>query len=233
MPPILVVLALLAGGTWVFVELAEEVGEEAGGLTFDERVLLALRTPEDRSDPLGPPWVERLMRDITALGGVGVLTLFVLAIIGYLLLTDRARAALFLAVAVGGGMLLALGLKALVDRPRPDIVPGVEPIYTASFPSGHSMMSAVVYLTLAALLARTQDRTRVRAYLLGLATLLALLVGLSRVYLAVHWPTDVLAGWTAGAVWALLSWTVMRYLQRRGITEEPGDDEPGADRGSA
>ena len=76
------------------------------------------------------------------------------------------------------------------------------------------MMSAVVYLTLGALLARSQPRKRLKAYFLLVAAFLTLIVGVSRVYLGVHWPTDVLAGWTAGAVWAILCWLAARRLQR-------------------
>ncbi len=115
-------------------------------------------------------------------------------------------------------------LKQLFSRPRPDLVPHESFVYTASFPSGHSMMAAVTYLTLGALLARVQPRRQVKAYLLVLAALVTLLVGISRVYLGVHWPTDVLAGWAAGAIWALLSWLVARWLQRRGQVEPDADE---------
>ncbi len=158
-------------------------------------------------------------RDFTALGGVAVLVLISLSALGYLLLARRYRAALFASIAVPGGMLLSTVMKMGYDRARPDLVPHETMVYTASFPSGHSMMSAVTYLTLAALLIRVQPALRLKAYLLIMATLLTLLVGVSRVYLGVHWPTDVLAGWTAGAAWAALCWLVMRWMQRRGQVE--------------
>jgi undecaprenyl-diphosphatase len=106
-----------------------------------------------------------------------------------------------------------------VQRPRPDIVPHIVYASSTSFPSGHSMMSAVTYLTLGALLARSQARKRLKAYFLLLAAFLSLIVGVSRVYLGVHWPTDVLAGWTAGTVWAMLCWVATRWLQRRHTLE--------------
>jgi undecaprenyl-diphosphatase len=124
--------------------------------------------------------------------------------------------------------LLSSGLKELFDRPRPDLVPHAVQVYTASFPSGHAMLSAVAYLTLGALLARVQAQRRVKAYLLGVSVLLAVLIGVSRVYLGVHWPTDVLAGWCVGAAWAMFCWTVALWLQRRGKVEGDAMGEPGA-----
>jgi undecaprenyl-diphosphatase len=223
---VLATLALAAAAVWVFAELADDV-LEGETHAFDEWVLLALRSAGDRSDPLGPSWLEELMRDITALGSTGILTFVTLAVAGFLALDRKSHAALFLMVAVGGGMLLSTGLKMGFDRPRPDLVPHGAIVYTASFPSGHSMLAAVVYLTLGALLARVQPRRVLKLYLLGLAILLTVAVGMSRIYLGVHWPTDVLAGWTVGAAWALFCWAAALWLQRRGQVESPGPD-PGA-----
>jgi undecaprenyl-diphosphatase len=153
-----------------------------------------------------------------------VLTFVTLAVAGFLILQRKAHAALFVALAVGGGMLLSTLLKMGFDRPRPDLVPHGAVVYSASFPSGHSMMAAVAYLTLGALLARVQPRRRLKLYLLGLAILLTVAVGVSRVYLGVHWPTDVLAGWALGAAWALLCWAGALWLQRRGQVESEGPD---------
>ncbi|MFG6157692.1 phosphatase PAP2 family protein [Halomonas sp. 1390] len=210
----LLCILVLSGGIWGFIELADDVSE-GDTQSLDETLLLSLRNPVDHTDPLGPGWVEELGRDFTALGGVGVLVLVVLVALGYLLLARRYRAALLAAVAVPGGILLSTIMKAGFDRPRPDLVPHDSIVYTASFPSGHAMMSAVTYLTLAALLIRVQPELKLKAYILGVALLLTLLVGISRVYLGVHWPTDVLAGWTAGAAWAALCWLAMRWMQRR------------------
>jgi undecaprenyl-diphosphatase len=226
-PAALLVLALVAGGIWLFLWLADLV--ESGTVeTFDERVLLAFREPDDRAQLLGPQWLEVTVRDITALGGVAVLSLVTITVIVYLLLTRRARTALFVLAAVSSGALLTFWLKEAFGRERPTLVPDVDLVRGAAFPSGHTMMATVTYLTLAALLAGTQERRRVRAYLIGSATLLSILIGISRVYLAVHWPTDVIAGWAAGAVWALLGWMVLRRFQQRGVTEEPGDGTPGS-----
>lgn len=221
----LVLLLLVFGGTWSFIELADEVGERSTQ-EIDRAVILAMRTPDDLSDPIGPHWVEEIGRDFTALGGNGYLTLLTLAVVGYLYLDKKPHAAWLVVVAVGGGLLLSTGLKELFDRPRPDLVPHGSYTYTASFPSGHSMLSAVTYLTLGALLARLQSRRVIKVYLLGVALVLTLLVGVSRVYLGVHWPTDVLAGWSAGAAWAILCWTVARFLQRRGQVEEEPEEPP-------
>jgi undecaprenyl-diphosphatase len=215
---VLVLVAVLAGVLWCFAELGENVvqGETR---SFDETVLLALRSPGDRSDPIGPKWFEELARDFTALGGVGVLTCLTLGIAGFLTLQGKRRTMIFLLISVGGGLLLSTLLKHAFDRPRPDLVPHGSLVYTSSFPSGHSMMAAVTYLTLAALLMRTVAGRRVKMYLLVLALLLMVCVGISRVYLGVHWPTDVLAGWTVGAAWAIICWLAARWLQRRGHVE--------------
>jgi undecaprenyl-diphosphatase len=221
---VLAALALAAAALWGFVELAGEV-HEGETHAFDERILLALRNATDRSDPLGPGWIEELMRDVTGLGSTGVLTFVTLAAAGFLALDRKSHAALFVVAAVGGGMLLSTLLKMGFDRPRPDLVPHGALVYTASFPSGHATLSAVVYLTLGALLARVQPRFVLKLYLLGLAILLTVTVGVSRVYLGVHWPTDVLAGWAVGAAWALLCWAAALWLQRRGQVE-PADPDP-------
>ena len=217
-------MAVLFGGAWSFVELADEV-MEGETRSFDEAVLLALRNPADRTDPLGPSWVEEMGRDFTALGSMAVLTLITIGALGYLLLSRRSRIALFTLVAVSGGMLLSTLLKMGFDRPRPDLVPHESIVYTASFPSGHSMMSAVTYLTLAALLNSVQPSQRLKAYLLIVAIVMTVLIGVSRVYLGVHWPTDVLAGWAAGAAWAALCWLVAHYMQHRGKVEQPAEAE--------
>ncbi len=214
----LAALLLAAAGVWMFVEIADEVfeGETA---SVDEQLLLALRAPNDTSDPLGPPWVEDIARDVTGVGGAGILTLLTLASAGFLLIQRKSHLAAYLLAAVAGGTIVSTLLKLGFDRPRPELVPHGQIVYTSSFPSGHSMLSAVVYLTLGALLASGQTNLRVRAYVIGLAVFVTVLIGMSRVYLGVHWPTDVLAGWTAGAAWALLCWALAERLRRRGRVE--------------
>ncbi len=216
---ILIALVVLAAGIWGFVEIADEV-REGDAISLDRTILLLFRNPADPSDPLGPIWLESAVRDITALGGVTVTTLMTLGAAGFLLLSGKRGAALFVVVSIAGAALLSFGMKLGFERPRPDLVPhGVE-VYTASFPSGHATGSAATYLTLGALLARFQSRRRLKVYLLSIAVLLTVLIGLSRLYLGVHWPSDVLAGWTLGASWALLCWLVAWQLQRRGKVED-------------
>jgi undecaprenyl-diphosphatase len=209
-------LALLVFGLglFAFLYLAGEV-IEGETLRFDTWLLLALRVPGDTTDPLGPAWIEEMFRDFTALGGVGVLSLLTLISVGYLWLMGQRRVALFLLFAILGGLLLSSMLKSGFDRPRPDLVSHGSHIYTSSFPSGHSMLSAVVYLTGGALLAIVQSAHRVRVYLVSCSILTTLLVGVSRVYLGVHWPSDVLAGWAAGAAWAAACWLVAQWLHER------------------
>src|SRR5262245_47104015 len=207
-----------AAALLAFAKLADAVGE-GGTRAFDERILLALRTPGNLADPIGPRWVEEMMRDFTALGSTGVLILVVLAVCGFLVMTRKGFAALTVLIAVCSGVLLSQTMKWAYARPRPELVPHGAEVYTASFPSGHSMMSAIAYLTLGALLARTQSSRSTKAYILTVAVILTLLVGASRVYLGVHWPTDVLAGWTLGGVWALACWLAMLWLQTRGQVE--------------
>jgi undecaprenyl-diphosphatase len=201
-----------------FIKLADAVmdGRTRG---FDERLILALRTHGNPADPIGPIWFEEMMRDFTGLGSTGVLSVMVLAAIGFLTMTAKRHAAATVLASVVGGVLVGQTMKWAFARPRPDLVPHGAEVYTASFPSGHSMMSAVVYLTLGALLARTQASPAVKAYILTVCVLLTALVGVSRVYLGVHWPTDVLAGWALGGLWALLCWSAMLWLQRHGQVE--------------
>jgi undecaprenyl-diphosphatase len=214
----LAALLLAAAGAWMFVELADDVleGETA---SVDERLLLVLRVPNDTKDPVGPPWIEDIARDVTGLGGAGILTLLTLASAGFLAIQRSTHLAVYLLAAVTSGTIVSTLLKLGFDRPRPSLVPHGQIVYTSSFPSGHSMLSAVVFLTLGALVASGQTDMRMRVYLIGLAVFLTVLIGLSRVYLGVHWPTDVLAGWTAGAAWALLCWALAEQLRRRGRVE--------------
>jgi undecaprenyl-diphosphatase len=214
--PVLAALALGGAAAWAFIEIADEVleGEVAA---LDRDVLLLFRGADGA--PLGPGWVQEMLRDITALGGTAVLALMTVAVAGYLLLDRKRYAALAVLVAAIGGQALSTLLKLGFDRERPDLVPHGMDVYTSSFPSGHSMMAAVTYLTLGALLAGVHASWRLKGYFVALAVSITALVGVSRIYLGVHWPSDVLAGWSVGVGWACLCWGVMRALQREGKVE--------------
>lgn len=210
---------VLAGCLWVFIEIAGMVMSGGTG-AVDEKLLLLFRTADDLTDPIGAHWVEELMRDITGLGGVGILTFFTLISAAYMLLIKKPKMALFIVVAIVSGTLLSFALKYGFDRPRPDLVPHGSYVYTHSFPSGHSLMSALVYFTLGTLLSRIESRKRVKVFLLAIATLLTVSIGISRVYLGVHWPSDILAGWTVGIFWSILSLMVAASLQSSGNIEQ-------------
>ena len=214
----LLALLLAAGLLWGFAELAGEIAD-GGTHGFDESLLLALRVPGDPADPIGPPAVETVMRDLTALGGFAILLLVALTALTVLVLKGQPRSAVLLAAAVAGGQALSSATKGLFDRPRPDLVPWGTDALTASFPSGHATMAAATWLTLAAMLARAEPRRPLKALYLGLAALVVAAVGVSRVYLGVHWPSDVLAGWSLGTAWALLCYTVAQALDRSGRIE--------------
>lgn len=199
---------------WIFLDLAEDV-PEGGYQKTEERVMLAFREPGNLSHLKGPEWTADAMRDITALGSGTVLTLGTIFVVAYLALGRNWRRALFVLIAVLGGHLLSLWLKALSERPRPTIVPHLADVDSWSFPSGHSMSSTIVYVTLAALLSRIVKQRRQKLFLLSAALLLSFLVGVSRVALGVHYPTDVLAGWTAGIAWALLCLAIDGWLISR------------------
>lgn len=210
----LLLVLLVAGGVWGFVEIADEV-REGEAKRFDTAVMQAMRTGEDYGDPVGPEWFEDMARDITALGSFAVLGLATLLTAIGMWLQGYRRTALVTVVAIVGALGLNQALKALFDRARPDLVPQMARVVTASFPSAHAMLSAVVYLTLGALVSQVQVRRRVKGYVIACSVLLALLVGTSRVYLGVHYPTDVLAGWAIGAAWACLGWAVAVWYRRR------------------
>jgi undecaprenyl-diphosphatase len=211
---VLLAAMITAGGAYGFVELTE-IARETTPHAFDTRILLAFRTPGQPDNPIGPFWMEEAVRDMTSLGSAAVLIFFTAVVIFYLMIVRKSAAALFVFVSVAGGQLLSSVLKLGVDRPRPELVSHLADVHTLSFPSGHAMMSAVTYLTLGALLARIMPSTALRIYVLGVAVLATFLIGASRVYLGVHWPSDVLAGWCAGAAWAMLCWLAAHMLLRR------------------
>jgi undecaprenyl-diphosphatase len=201
----LVLLSALGvvGGVLSFAAIADEM-REGETQALDQRTLLWFRQADDLGRVIGPPWVGEAARDLSALGSIAVLILLVLLLAGFLLLSRRRRAAGFVILAPATGALLCYLLKDVFDRGRPDLGPRLDMVIFASFPSGHSMLSAIVYLTLGGLLAQMVRPRRLKAYALASAMLLAFLVGMSRIVLGVHYPTDVLAGWAAGLAWTFL-----------------------------
>jgi undecaprenyl-diphosphatase len=224
--PLLAIL-LLGAAAWVFIEIADEV-LEGEAIPFDETLLLALRTVADPAVPRGPVWLQEAVRDITALGGYTILTVVTVATAAYLWMARQGRVALFVLAAATGALFWVVLFKLGFDRPRPELVPHIMAAPTPSFPSGHSASAAAVYLTLGALLARFQTRRRLRLFFVGLAVAITVLVGFSRVYLGVHWPSDVVAGWTLGGGWAVACWLAASWLRRRHVLPETADQaEPG------
>jgi undecaprenyl-diphosphatase len=217
---VLIAVLTLVVGVLGFFLLAGTVSV-GGTQRLDERLLLALRHTDDPAVPLGPPALGEAARDLTAVGGVAFLLIVTGAVAAFLLLCRKHHALWLMLATVVGGMLLNAGLKRVIDRPRPTVVKHLSYVDSKSFPSGHSMLSAVVYLTLGSLLARMVRPVRLKLYFVAVALLLTFLVGLSRVYLGVHYPSDVLAGWAAGLAWAVLCWLLARRLQREGAVEKP------------
>jgi undecaprenyl-diphosphatase len=203
-----------------FVKIAEEVSE---GETqqFDERVLQMLRRTDDRQLPIGPLWLVQVAQDITSLGSPTLLVCAVLLVASYLALERKRHAMWLVAFAAAGAGLISMALKNTFGRPRPGIVPHLVIVSSQSFPSGHSILTAAIYFTLGALLASVAARRGTRGYLLTVTMLIPFLVGVTRVYLGVHYPTDVLAGWCIGLAWAAACWLVAHHLQRRGVVETP------------
>ncbi|MGB3338170.1 MAG: phosphatase PAP2 family protein [Devosia sp.] len=219
--PLLAILAITSGLILAFLQIADEMIE--GEMeAFDQAILMAFRDPADLDRVIGPVWVHEMVRDITALGSFSLLGLIVLAVCSYLYLARMRSAAIFVLISVVSGTALSTVLKMGYNRPRPELTTMSEQ-FTASFPSGHAMLSAVTFLTLGALLARLAPNHRLRVFSICGALLLTLLVGLSRLYLGVHYPSDILAGWCLGSAWALICSSVALVLQRRGTVDAPAD----------
>jgi len=201
------------------LKLASEVSE-GDTLALDKAILIAVRGATD-GHSLASNTLRRLMLDVTTLGNNGLLAMVALLAVGFLIAAGKGRLGTLLGAGILIGSAASAVLKLAYDRPRPDVVAHLVSVDTASFPSGHAMNAAVVYLTMAVLLARGQKRHGARIYILGVGVMLTLLIGLSRIYLGVHWPTDVLVGWIFGASWAALIAYAGAKLQHRGAVEQP------------
>jgi undecaprenyl-diphosphatase len=199
------------GPVWGFLALMGEV-REGETSRIDSRILLGFRHSTDLATPVGPRWLQEAARDVTALGGTTVLTLVVVLSAILLWLHRRRAQAIVFVIAVLGGDLLAEAIKVLIGRTRPELVPHLDLVYSSSFPSGHSAMSPIVYFTLAGLVAAGEGRRAQKALLLGVSVVMVLAIGVSRVYLGVHWPTDVLAGWALGTAVAVLATLALHFF---------------------
>lgn len=227
---LLVAMLATVASAWTFGWVASEVGE-GDTQPIDEAVVWALREPHRPDAIAGSTTLGQLARDVTALGSVPVLVLVTVAVAGFLALSHLYRSLLLVLSAAIGGTVWTFLLKELFARERPRVYAEAV-VSTASFPSGHSALSAVIYLTLAALLARLVERRRLRVYVVSVAALTTFLVGVSRVALGVHYPSDVLAGWTLGLAWALFCWVCMALLQRRGQVETVAEAHDAAHAGT-
>ncbi|MBR7618434.1 phosphatase PAP2 family protein [Phenylobacterium sp. 20VBR1] len=208
-----------AAAIWGFFNIASEM-VEGDTTAMDQHLLLMLRQPGNLSDPIGPRWVEESMRDVTALGGFTFLTLATIVAVLLFSFHGKRRQAWILAGTVLAAQVSSEVLKTFYDRPRPTLVPHGSFVYTQSFPSGHSALSAAVFLTLATLIASVEKRASSKILIYVLALLVTVAVGFSRVYLGVHWPSDVLAGWSLGATWAFGAWIVLEWMRSRDVSRE-------------
>jgi undecaprenyl-diphosphatase len=207
---LLVVVSALAG----FAALAGEV-MEGDTAAIDRRLLLAFRVPGHLADPVGPRWLQESARDITALGGFTVLSMISIGAAVALVAQRRIRQATVFGASVVIAQVVGEAVKQVADRPRPDVVSHLDLVYSSSFPSGHALMSPVVYLTLAGVLAASLRERSEKILLICSAAALVVLIGVSRVYLGVHWPTDVLGGWILGCLIAFCAtWTIGRTPAR-------------------
>lgn len=208
----LAALLVITLGIMTFIEVADDM-TEADGQAFDQAVLHWVQPVP--GDPRGPWWLHEAAADLTSLGGISVLTLFAAIAFTFLMIQRKRLSAALLVIGLTGGVTLSEGLKALFERARPPAAFQAVETLNASFPSGHALLSTVFYLTLGVMLTRAFRQKRLKAFVLGAAILIALLIGLTRVYLGAHWASDVMAGWSVGAAWAMALWLVAYAVQRR------------------
>lgn len=210
---LLVAAIFVACCGYCFIQLADEVNE-GDTQTIDEWILQSLRRADDPSVPIGPAWIREASLDVTALGSPIILVLVLFGVTGYMWLHRQFEMILLTVLVTSTGSLATLVLKHFIGRDRPTVIPHLREVITPSFPSGHSMLSAVVYLTLGILLMQILHGRATKLYCLAWAMLITFLVGVSRIYLGVHYPTDVLAGWMAGMAWAVGCWTAFQLWLR-------------------
>jgi undecaprenyl-diphosphatase len=187
---------------------------------FDSNILLAMRHGTAHGAAIGPVWLKQAMVDITAMGGETVLVIVVTITAGFLAAKRHwLTMALVLGGTISGSIAVAIA-KGLIGRARPALTDHLVQVTSASFPSGHAANSAIIYLTIAFLIVQIVEERRARIYILATAAVLVTAIGFSRVYLGVHWPSDVLAGWSFGTLWALAWWALGAWarLRRAGVS---------------
>lgn len=194
-------LGLLALLGW----LCREVWEQRS-FRFDTTLLLWLHAGAH-------PLLDRLMLSLTRLGDPGMVLPVVLAALGWFLWRGQRAEALMLLVASAGALALNVGMKLQYARPRPALWPPLIRETSYGFPSGHALGSLVIYGYLAVLFGLRYPSQARRIHLV--ATLLILLIGLSRLYLGVHYPTDVLAGYAVGVLWLVICVAGLKRMRRR------------------
>lgn len=222
-------LAVIAAAVLFFIEIADEMTEGEAHV-FDMAVLQTLHPDTaNPADPIGPKWLDHAAADLTAIGSVSVLAVLALLVASFLVLQRKRLEAGIIAVAFAGALTISQLLKEFFNRERPPEIYRASEILNASFPSGHALLSTVVFLTLGAMLAQAAKGRALRIFVMSAAIVLALIVGVTRVYLGVHWTTDVLAGWSVGAAWATACWLAGRWLKQRGkgnSQAQPAGNEP-------
>lgn len=220
---LLVGATLAIGLTIAFAKFASRV---VSGRTqaFDDAVMTFIGNHQY-------PAVTSVMLEITMLGtGTVVMTMALIAAV-FLWLNAHKHSATLLAIATGGGVVLNGLLKAGFDRPRPHIFEWGTNAVSSSFPSGHAMSAAIVYGTVAYLAARLQKRAASRMLTMVLAALMIVLICASRLYLGVHYPSDVLAGVTIGLAWAAFCMATLEAIQlyaRRNAPQMLRSERPSA-----
>lgn len=219
---------LVAGGAvalaGLLLTLLGEVFARGRQFAFDSAILLAARHGTMHGAPVGPFWLRQTALDVTALGSETVLVGVVVIAGGFLAIR---RLWLTFALVAGGTISgsIAVGIaKAVAARPRPALTDHLAVVWSPSFPSGHAANSAIVYLTLATVLMQIVEGRAARRYILAVAALLVTAIGCSRVYLGVHWPSDVIAGWSFGISWAIAWWAIGAWarLRRAAASAEAG-----------
>ena len=214
--------ALIAAAVLWAIFAAVVIAVHSGAsANFDASGMRYWRTGAD-FHPRGAPWLGEGVRDFTALGGVLLRHIVALGALAALLFLRLRREAVLLAGTIMGGWIVDSALKHFIGRPRPTIVPHLTQAGGTSFPSGHSFNAAVVYIGIALAFAALSPRQSVRVTLIASAMILSLLTALSRVWLGVHWPTDVIAGWTGGAAWAFTA-SALLHRPAKAIARHAGD----------